>query len=59
VREGEGGKRCGGDGAVRDASRPAASDVGAGGDREADPRKEKKVGRKCSLSFILFSCREV
>jgi hypothetical protein len=33
VREGEGGKRCGGDGAVRDASRPAASDVGAGGDR--------------------------
>jgi hypothetical protein len=30
VREGEGGKRCGCDGAVRDASRPAASDAGAG-----------------------------
>jgi hypothetical protein len=58
VREGEGGKRCGGDGAVRDASRPAASDVGAGA-TEADPREGKKVGRKCSLSFILFSCREV
>jgi hypothetical protein len=29
---------------------------GGGGDGEADPREGKKVGRKCSLSFILFRC---
>jgi hypothetical protein len=53
---GRGSCAGGGDGAGREQA--CGIRCGGGGDGEADPREVKKLGRKSSLSFILFRCRD-